>query len=99
MNTMGYGNCPVTLFSLSNHRATTKTNFPVMDNWYLYIIEKSGKFYVGITTDLKHRLTQHGNPELLYQKGPIDKHAAAKRERELKGWSRKKKLELIEGRR
>ncbi len=67
-----------------------------MDNWYVYIIDKKGKLYVGITTDLPNRLRQHGVTKPLYQEGPMSKAEALKRERSLKGWRRKKKLELIE---
>ena len=66
-----------------------------MDNWRVYIIEKKTGLYVGITTDLENRIRQHGQPTLLYYEGPISKADALKRERTLKGWSRKKKLELI----
>jgi len=66
-----------------------------MDNWWIYIVEKKGKLYVGITTDLENRIRQHGNVPLLYQEGPVSKAYALKRERTLKGWSRKKKLDLI----
>ena len=67
-----------------------------MDTWWLYICEKADRLYIGITTDLENRLRQHGNPELLYREGPLAKSEAAKRERILKGWSKKKKLELID---
>jgi predicted GIY-YIG superfamily endonuclease len=30
-----------------------------MTDWYVYIIDKKGKFYVGITTDLPNRMRQH----------------------------------------
>ena len=63
--------------------------------WHLYIIEKSDKYYTGITTDLKNRLRQHGDPELLYKEAFPNKFQAARREREIKGWSRSKKEELI----
>jgi predicted GIY-YIG superfamily endonuclease len=66
-----------------------------MDTWWLCICEKADRLYIGITTDLENRLRQHGNPELLYREGPLTKTVAAKRERTLKGWSKKKKLELI----
>jgi len=42
-----------------------------VDSWWVYIIDKNGKMYVGITTDLTNRLKQHGNPELLYKEGPL----------------------------
>jgi len=65
--------------------------------WYLYIIEKREKFYTGITTDLENRLHQHGNPPLLYKEHFQNKHQAARRERQIKGFSRAKKQELIKG--
>jgi len=66
-----------------------------MDNWWVYIVEKKTGLYVGITTDLENRMRQHGQPAPLYYEGPVSKSDALKRERTLKGWSRKKKLELI----
>ncbi len=63
--------------------------------WYVYIVNKSSKYYTGITTDLKNRMRQHGDPGLLYYKGFDDKYQAAKREKEIKGWSRNKKEQLI----
>ena len=66
-----------------------------MDNWYVYIIDKRGKLYIGITTDLENRMRQHGQPAPAYKEGPLSKSDALKRERSLKGWSRRKKLELI----
>jgi len=66
-----------------------------MDNWWVYIVEKKTGVYVGITTDLGNRLRQHGNPKLLYQEGPLTTAEAVRRERQIKGWSREKKLKLI----
>jgi predicted GIY-YIG superfamily endonuclease len=51
--------------------------------------------YVGITTDLENRMRQHAAQMPLYQEGPMGKAEALKRERTLKGWTRKKKLALI----
>jgi len=67
-----------------------------MQNWWVYIVDKKGKLYVGITTDLPNRLRQHGVGKPPYQEGPIDKSQALKRERTIKGWRREKKLGLIE---
>ncbi|MBW8039512.1 MAG: hypothetical protein FVQ85_05885 [Planctomycetes bacterium] len=47
--------------------------------WHLYIIKQKEKFYTGITTDLKNRLHQHGNPPLLYKEPFQNKHQAARR--------------------
>jgi predicted GIY-YIG superfamily endonuclease len=66
-----------------------------MDNWWVYMVQKKTGLYVGITTDLENRMRQHGQSAPLYHEGPISKTDALKRERTLKGWSRKKKLELI----
>ena len=66
-----------------------------MKLWWLYIIEKKEKLYVGITTDLENRVRQHGQTAPLYHEGPMSKADALKRERTLKGWTRKKKLALI----
>ena len=67
-----------------------------MKNWWVYIVEKKGKFYVGVTTDIPNRIRQHGVAKPLYQEGPMAKSVALKNERTLKGWSRKKKLKLID---
>ena len=66
-----------------------------MNNWFVYIIERKGKLYVGITTDMDNRMRQHKEAAPLYHEGPMSKADALKRERTLKGWTRKKKLELI----
>jgi predicted GIY-YIG superfamily endonuclease len=66
-----------------------------LDNWWVYIVDKKDKLYVGITTDLQNRMRQHGFSSPLYQEGPLSKSVALKRERNLKGWGRTKKLNLI----
>jgi putative endonuclease len=66
-----------------------------MSDWYVYIIDKEGKLYVGVTTDLENRIRQHGMTRPLYSEGPMPKTDALKRERTLKGWRREKRLALI----
>ena len=79
-----------------------------MNKWYLYIVECSdGSFYTGITTDITRRLSEHNLKKgakslygklpvkLIYKEAYVDKISAAKRERDIKGWRRTKKLELI----
>jgi predicted GIY-YIG superfamily endonuclease len=61
----------------------------------VYIVDRDGRLYVGITTDLANRMRQHGQSAPLYQAGPMSRTQAVRREKELKGWSRKKKQELI----
>ncbi|MCL5410271.1 MAG: GIY-YIG nuclease family protein [Patescibacteria group bacterium] len=79
--------------------------------WYLYIAQaRTGRFYVGITTDSKERLAEHnsGNgSRFAVQQGPFklvyvsqpfpNKSEARKREIQVKGWTREKKLKLING--
>ena len=62
--------------------------------WHVYICDRRGQLYTGITTDLRHRMKQH-RAELLYSDAFSNKHEAAGREREIKGWNREKKLRLI----
>jgi len=63
--------------------------------WHLCIIEKNGKYYTGITTNLKNRLHQHGNPPLLYEESFPDKFKAAAREKQINCYSRQKKEALF----
>ena len=66
-----------------------------METWWVYILDREGRLYTGITTDLVNRMRQHGRSTPLYQEGPMTRAEAVKREKELKGWNRLKKLELI----
>ncbi len=75
--------------------------------WYIYLLLCDKKtFYVGITNDLKERLWQHKNKrslhtkkfsviEIVYCEAHKSKYEAAKREKQLKGWSHAKKQMLI----
>ncbi len=58
--------------------------------WYVYLCDRKGQLYAGITIDLQHRMVQH-KAKLLYHEIFDNKYDAAGREREIKGWSRKKK--------
>ena len=62
--------------------------------WWVYICDKKGGLYVGITTDLRNRMRQHRGT-LLHRERYKIRGEAAKREREIKGWTRDKKLSLI----
>jgi putative endonuclease len=63
--------------------------------WHLYIIQKGNNYYTGITTNLTKRIRQHGNMKLLYQEMFSDGSQAARREKQIKGWSRAKKEQLF----
>ena len=80
-------------------------------SWFVYIAKaKTGRFYTGITTNDKKRIEKHnlgegsrfakqqGPFELVYTSNPFpNKSEARKREIQIKGWSRNKKMKLIEG--
>ena len=76
--------------------------------WYLYIAQFSKtKLYTGISNNVARRIEQHNNgtgAKSLRGKGPVlllyteefeTGILAARREREIKGWNRDKKLDLI----
>ncbi len=80
-------------------------------DWYVYIAEaRTGRYYVGITTNATDRLNEHNRGDgsrMAIQQGPFilryvsrpfsSKSLARVREIQIKGWSRAKKLKLIEG--
>ena len=76
--------------------------------WCLYIIKcKDGKLYTGITNDLKRRIGQHNRSQgcrftkfripvtLVYKEVYSSKESVLKREAEIKGWKKDRKLALI----
>lgn len=79
--------------------------------WFVYIAQaRTGRYYVGITTDPKDRIKAHnsglgarmarqaGPFELKYVSKPFkDKSEARKREMIIKPWNRQKKEKLIRG--
>ncbi len=77
--------------------------------YYFYILSSlSGTLYTGITNSIYKRTLQHKNKEtpgftskydvsrLVYYEVFRDVLAAIRREKEIKGWTRKKKIALIE---
>ena len=80
-------------------------------SYYVCIIDSSsGTLYIGFTGNLHRRVFQHKFHQmegftnrydverLLYWASFDDVHKAIGREKQLKGWSRKKKIALIESR-
>jgi predicted GIY-YIG superfamily endonuclease len=77
--------------------------------WHVYILEcMDGSLYTGVTTDLKRRLKEHRaktthytsyNPprQTVYAESFSTRPDALKREAQIKGWTRRKKLALIAG--
>jgi len=78
---------------------------------FVYIVECSdASFYTGVTNDLDRRIDEHNegmNPKsytfsrrpikLAYFEDHSDPYYAIAREKQIKGWSRKKKNAMIEG--
>ncbi|MCA9394193.1 MAG: GIY-YIG nuclease family protein [Candidatus Omnitrophica bacterium] len=77
--------------------------------WYVYILEcQDGKLYTGLSEDPQRRFCEHQNSgshftsynpakSLLYTEKFANKSQAAKREKQIKGWTRRKKIALING--
>lgn len=78
--------------------------------WHIYILEcKDGRLYTGITDNIERRLEEHKTgkggkfthafkvDKLLYSEPCGSKNEALKREAQIKGWTKRKKLVLIKG--
>ena len=78
--------------------------------WYVYILEcKNDDLYTGITNNLDRRVQEHlagkGGKfthtfrveRLLFSEKANNKEEALRREAQIKGWTRRKKLALIKG--
>jgi putative endonuclease len=76
---------------------------------YVYIMSsKSATLYVGVTNDIKRRVYEHKNhlvegfsdkyevDRLVYVEEKEDPTSAIKREKQIKGWIREKKIKLID---
>lgn len=78
--------------------------------YYVYILasKRNGTLYIGVTNNLERRLYEHRNNliegftnkynvhNLVYYEDVNDIQVALQREKQLKRWTRKWKLELIE---
>lgn len=81
-----------------------------MKSYFVYILasERNGTLYIGVTSDLVKRIWEHKNKladgftekygadKLVYYEETSDVNSAIAREKQLKNWQRKWKLELIE---
>lgn len=78
--------------------------------WFVYILKcRNGNLYTGITDNLERRFQEHargkgghftksfGAEKILYSEKCFDKSSALKREAQIKSWTRREKLALIEG--
>ncbi|MEX1997988.1 MAG: GIY-YIG nuclease family protein [Candidatus Andersenbacteria bacterium] len=80
-------------------------------SWYIYIAQaRTGRYYVGITTEPERRIQDHNQGKgarMAVNQGPfrlvytspalLNQSVARKREIQIKGWSRSKKIKLING--
>ena len=79
--------------------------------YYVYILTNSHKnvIYVGVTSDLRKRVYEHKNhlnktsftarynvDQLVYYEVTSNAIAAIEREKQIKGWNRKRKNKLVE---
>jgi len=77
-------------------------------DWFVYVIScKDGRLYTGISNDVKRRVAAHNKGKgcrftkcrypvrLVYQEGCGTKSTALKRELEIQGFKRNRKLNLI----
>jgi len=76
--------------------------------YYIYVLRNdAGNFYIGITSNLERRVWEHANKivdgftkkynitKLIYYEIYLDPESAILREKQLKNWTRKKKIMLI----
>ena len=76
--------------------------------WFVYILRcKNDILYTGVTTNLQRRLDEHTSgkgghftkafvaEEFLFSEEHSSQSSALKREAQIKGWTREKKLALI----
>jgi len=83
---------------------------PVEGMFFLYILLcRGGSFYCGSTNDIENRLKEHASGEaalwtrmrrpvrLVYYEKYASLVDARHREKQLKGWTREKKLNLVTG--
>ncbi len=79
-----------------------------MSDYYVYIMtNNSGTLYVGVTNNLERRVYEHKQGvhsgftkryklmRLVYYESTPDVREAIQREKEIKGWVRRKKITLI----
>ena len=80
-----------------------------MYQYYVYIMASRARtLYIGVTNDLERRVLEHKQgrnqgftarynvTKLVYYDSTTDVTSAIAREKELKGWRRSKKVELVE---
>ena len=91
-------------------RSEATKNLYKMNCYYVYILTNWNNrvMYIGVTNDLERRIYEHKNKiiegftkkynvnKLVYYEQTTDVEAAIEREKQLKGWKREKKNNLVE---
>lgn len=98
------------MVSLSNHLSERSESNGLLKMYYVYILRmRDGRLYTGMTNDISGRETEHGvkpgtrttkifgSDQLLHSEEHPTQSSALARERQLKRWSRAKKLALAAG--
>ena len=93
----------------SSSSAAKDPQIPAMNQYYVYIMSNRSKtLYIGMTNDLIRRVSEHkqkiikgfskkyDTTKLVYYEITAEVNSAIAREKQLKGWLRKRKTELIE---
>ena len=83
-------------------------NNKIRKSYYVYILSSNtGTLYTGVTNNLLRRMDEHKRGKLegftkkykvnrlIYFEETTDNYAALEREKQIKGWTRKKKLDLV----
>ena len=84
--------------------------YNIKNQYYIYILanKRNGTLYIGVTSNLIKRLYEHKNNiiegftkkynihKLVYYETTNDIESAIRREKQLKKWNKKWKLEIIE---
>lgn len=76
--------------------------------YYVYLMtNKSGTLYIGVTNNIRRRVREHKDKlvagftrryritRLIYYECFTDVHAAIAREKKIKGWVRRRKMDLV----
>jgi putative endonuclease len=99
-------------FPVSRPEPLTPASTPSLrTTYYVYILTNHTRmFYIGMTDDIRRRTLEHKIGfhkdsftekyrlnQLVYYEEAVDSDRALSREKQLKGWSRRKKISLIEG--
>src|SRR5215203_5369921 len=82
---------------------------PTQRRYFVYILSSvTNRLYIGITNDLERRVVQrkrrelegftsrYGIDQLVYYEETDDVYAAISREKQLKGWMRIRKIQLVQ---